>query len=210
VLLTGIDEVVTRGDLLDRSLLVYLPEIPDQKRRPEDEFWHAFEVVRPGILGSLLDAVSTALRHLPTVQVSPLPRMADFARWVTAAAPAFGWETQALLAAYAQNRDEAHTVAVEGSAVGRAVHTLAGKEKEWKGTATELLVALKAQAVLGGESLQGLPKNARALSSALRRLAPNLRALGVTITFTRDNDKLRTRRIAIQGEQAAPSALERE
>jgi hypothetical protein len=37
-----------------------------------------------------------------------------------------------------------------------------------------------------------------------------LRALSVTITFTRDPDKLRTRRIDIQGEQAAPSAPERE
>jgi hypothetical protein len=51
-----------------------------------------------------------------------------------------------------------------------------------------------------------LPKNARALSAALGRQAPNLRALGVTITFGRDNDKQRTRRIDIQGEQAAPSA----
>jgi hypothetical protein len=62
------------------------------------------------------------------------------------------------------------------------------------------LVALKAQAVKGRESLQSLPKNARALSAALRRLAPNLRALGVTITFARDSDKLRTRRIAIRDE----------
>jgi putative DNA primase/helicase len=206
VLLTGIDEVVTRGDLLDRSLLVYLPEIPDKNRRPEDEFWQAFEVVRPRILGALLDAVSAALRHLPTVQVSPLPRMADFAKWATAAAPALGWEPQVFLDAYVQNRDDAHALAVEGSAVAQAVHTLAGKEKHWGGTATELLVALKAQAVLGPESLQGLPKNARALSAALRRLAPDLRALGVTITFSRDPDTLRTRRIDIQGEQAAPSA----
>jgi hypothetical protein len=80
VLLTGIDEVVTRGDLLDRSLLVYLPEIPDKNRRPEDEFWQDFAVVRPRILGALLDAVSAALHRLPTVQASPLPRMADFAK----------------------------------------------------------------------------------------------------------------------------------
>jgi len=73
--------VVTRGDLLDRSLLVYLPDVPEAKRRPEAEFWPAFEEVRPGILGALLDAVSAALRQLATVQVSPLPRMADFAIW---------------------------------------------------------------------------------------------------------------------------------
>jgi hypothetical protein len=122
---------------------------------------------------------------------------------VTAAAPALGWETPAFLDAYTQNRDDAHAVAVEGSPVAQAVYTLACKATPWKGTATELLAALKAQAVLGHESLQSLPKNARALSASLRRLAPNLRALGVTITFTRDSDKLRTRRIAIGDEGSA-------
>jgi putative DNA primase/helicase len=195
VLLTGIDEVITRGDLLDRSLLVYLPEIPDEKRRPEDAFWQA--------------AVSAALRHLATVQVSPLPRMADFARWVIAAAPALGWEARAFLDAYAQNRDEAHAVAVEGSAVAHAMYTLACTATHWEGTATELLVALKTQAFQGRNSLQALPKNAGALSAVLRRLAPNLRALGVTMTFARDGDKLRTRRIVIRGEKSAHSAPER-
>jgi hypothetical protein len=83
------------------------------------------------------------------------------------------------------------------------VYTLACNAKDWEGTATELLVALKAQVVLGGESVQDLPKNARALSAALRRLAPDLRALGVTISFTRDPDTLRTRRIAICDEGSA-------
>ena len=133
VLLTGIEDVITRGDLLDRSLLVYLPEIPDEKGRPEDEFWRAFEAVRPGILGGLLDAVSAALRHLATVQISPLPRMADFARWVTAAAPALGWEARAFLDAYTQNHNDVHTVAVEGSAVAHAVYTLACRRSTGRG-----------------------------------------------------------------------------
>jgi hypothetical protein len=194
--------VATRGDLLDRSLLIELPNLPEGKRRPEDECWRAFAAVRPSLLGALLDVVSAALRQLPTVRVHALPRMADFATWMTAAAPALGWDAQAFLDAYAQNREEAHAVAVESSAVAHAVHTLACAVLHWEGTATDLLAALSAQGVQGRESLHGLPNHARALSTLLRRLAPNLRALGVTITFARGSDKLRTRRIAIRREEA--------
>jgi hypothetical protein len=205
VLLTGIEEMATRGDLLDRALLVELPDLSAEKRRSEDEFWHAFEAVRPCILGALLDAVSAALRQLPTVQVQTLPRMADFATWVTAAAPALGWADQDFLGAYAQNREAAHAVAVEDSAVAQAVHSLAGAVPHWEGTATDLLAALTAQGVQGRQSLQGLPTNARALSAGLRRLAPNLRALGVTMTFARGGDKLHTRRITIRSEASGPA-----
>jgi len=202
VLLTGIDEVVTRGDLLDRSLLVYLPDVPEAKRRPEAEFWPAFEEVRPGILGALLDAVSAALRQLATVQVSPLPRMADFAIWVTAAAPTLGWEAQDFLDAYTSNREDANAVALESSAVAHAVHTLATGPDGWEGTATALLETLNAQAPLGRQNPRDWPKNARALSAVLRRLAPNLRAVGIAITFARDSDPLRTRRIVIREEKS--------
>src|SRR3546814_12373766 len=38
-------------------------------------------------LGALLDAASAALRELPNVRLPRVPRMADFAEWVTAAEP---------------------------------------------------------------------------------------------------------------------------
>ena len=61
VMLNGIEEVVTRNDLLDRSIIVYLPSIPPERRQPEKRFWREFEQARPAILGAILDAVSTAL-----------------------------------------------------------------------------------------------------------------------------------------------------
>ena len=44
------------------------------------------------ILGALFDAVSGALRELPSTKLSSLPRMADFALWVTASEKALGWQ----------------------------------------------------------------------------------------------------------------------
>ena len=39
IMLNGIEEIATRGDLLDRAIVVYLPTIPEAKRRPERDLW---------------------------------------------------------------------------------------------------------------------------------------------------------------------------
>jgi hypothetical protein len=50
-ILNGIEELASRGDLLDRALILYLPSIEEQKREPESKFWSAFEGARPTLLG---------------------------------------------------------------------------------------------------------------------------------------------------------------
>src|SRR5262245_48011741 len=62
LLLNGIEAVISRPDLADRALFLTLPPIDDEHRRPERQFWRDFEVARPRILGSLLDAVAHGLR----------------------------------------------------------------------------------------------------------------------------------------------------
>ena len=66
-------------------------------RIAENDFWPKFEQVRAGILGVLLDAVSTALRDLERVTPDRLPRLADFGQWVTAGESAFGWKPGTML-----------------------------------------------------------------------------------------------------------------
>lgn len=107
VLLNGIEELATRGDLLDRSIIFYQPSIPEENRQPESAFWSDFETARPRILGALLHAVSVALRKLHAVKLDRLPRMADFALWATAAEEAFAFEPSAFINAYRRNRDSA-------------------------------------------------------------------------------------------------------
>jgi hypothetical protein len=58
LILNGITDVATKPDLLDRALIVTLPPIPDEERKPEAELWGEFEQSRPAILASLFDAVS--------------------------------------------------------------------------------------------------------------------------------------------------------
>ena len=46
--MNGIDDVMTRGDLLDRAILLDLPPIAEERRRPAGEFWRAFRQPVPG------------------------------------------------------------------------------------------------------------------------------------------------------------------
>ena len=84
VILNGIEELASRGDLLDRTIVLYLPSISEEKREPESAFWAAFESARPALLGAFLDVVSGALSRLPDIKLPKKPRLADFAVWATA------------------------------------------------------------------------------------------------------------------------------
>src|SRR5215212_3526332 len=39
IILNGITDVATRADLLDRAIVLTLPTIPEEERRPEAELW---------------------------------------------------------------------------------------------------------------------------------------------------------------------------
>ncbi|HKF95677.1 MAG TPA: hypothetical protein VKB96_14000 [Gammaproteobacteria bacterium] len=39
IILNGIDDIATRQDLIDRSIIINLEPIPENKRKPEAEFW---------------------------------------------------------------------------------------------------------------------------------------------------------------------------
>ena len=128
-ILNGIEEVVNRPDLADRAIFLTLEPIPNDKRKLEAEMWAAFEVVRPRILGALLDAVATGLKRLPEIRLKKLPRMADFAIWATACETALRhrdgtcWEEGTFVKVYDDNIDEAVETVLNANLVATAVRT---------------------------------------------------------------------------------------
>jgi hypothetical protein len=194
----GIGDVVTRPDLLDRCLLLSLPAIPAPRRRDERELLRDFAVLRPRVLGAQLDAVSAALRNLASVRLARAPRLADFARWVTAAEPALGWPAGTFLHEYDTNRADAHDVALDASAIAPPLRALAAEVDRWEGTAADLLAALAERVAEPLLRSREWPTSPRALAGALRRLAPNLRAVGTTVEFDRDPSAGRRRLIRIR------------
>ena len=176
ILMNGITDVITRPDLLDRSLVVTLEPIADADRRRESELDATFTALHPLLLGALLDAVSAALKHEPATLLDRLPRMADFAVWVTAAERALGWESGAFLSAYFENRQTAVENALDGDVV---VETLRSLGETWSGQLKALLDLIPFS--------EYKPKTPKALGNVLRRKAPALRQIGITVEFQRSN-----------------------
>lgn len=195
VTLNGITDFVTRGDLLDRSLLLYPPEIDGSKRQSEAHLWESFGEAQPGIFGALLDAVSMALREKNKVRVARLPRMADFAIWGTAAEPALGLAPGDFMKAYSANTASAVAVVLEASRVSSYLLKLVedrdswADSRAWEGSATDLLDALNALADESVQRAKDWPKSPQAMSNALRRLAPTLKAEGIETEFTRNGQR---------------------
>jgi hypothetical protein len=151
----------------------------------------------------LLDAAVTALRREDVVKLDRLPRMADFATWVSAAEPGLGWREGRFLDAYWRNIDDASSLAVEGSVVAGELQRMA---LPFEGTADELLVRLNQQATQEVKRGRSWPRDATRLSGALRRVAPNLRKLGILIEFLPREGSRRPIRISLASSSASSAS----
>jgi hypothetical protein len=200
VLINGIASLASRSDLVDRSLFLNLPPIPDSRRQYEEDFWQAFRADYPQLLGGLLDAVAAGLRKLPEVQLEARPRMADFARWGEAIAQALGQPRGTFLSAYLENRQGACLNALDDSPVARAVLELMDAFGYFGGTATEFYTMLTRATADPIAAVKRWPKSPIWMSDHLRRAAPGLRAIGVIVTFNRDRN---SRKITIERYQPA-------
>lgn len=181
-IVNGIEDVAVRPDLAERALQIELETIDGDKRIPEKELWREFEAHRAAIFSGILDALSCALRELPTVKLDSLPRMADAAEWATAGETAFGWKRGTFMAAYLDNLNEGAIAAVEADPIGVVIRQLLNAENaEWSGEPAQLLVTLNKSASEDQKRARNWPKNARALSARMRRLAPALRRVGIVI-----------------------------
>jgi hypothetical protein len=137
-ILTGVDLVPTRSDLLDRSLIVRLERIPEEDRLPEAELERLTQQLLPGIYGALLDLLATAIRNLPTTHPAKLPRMADFAKLCLASGiPGFG-------DAYATNIEAGCQAAIEANPVTAGILALLEAHNGyWQGSSSELIKRLQ-------------------------------------------------------------------
>jgi hypothetical protein len=186
LLLNGIEDVISRPDLADRSIFLTLPPIADARRQSEGDLWRQFELARPRILGALLDLVVHGLRALPRTGLDRLPRMADFALWAAACETAL-WPAGTFGRAYEANRRAVIECIIDADPLAACVREIMAERSSWAGSAADLL---RAGADYGSDGTArkstGWPKNPRALAGRLRRAETFLRALGIDITFSRE------------------------
>jgi hypothetical protein len=190
VCLTSIEEVIEKSDLRDRTLLLPLQAITEERRQTESDMRARWTSLRPVMFGALLTLVAGVLRERPSVHLEKLPRMADFALIGVAVERVMHWKAGSFLDAYEDNQNAHHVAAMEADGLAALVLTFAQTELEWSGTPSDLLEALRAfeserDANRKGKHQSCLPKLPNQMTGRLSRSAPNLRAMGVTLESER-------------------------
>lgn len=189
IILNGIGDIASRSDLLDRALLVKLEAIPKNKRKTEREFWAEFDKEKTSIFSALISAVSFALKNIENISLPELPRMADFALWATAAELGIGLNQDDFLNAYTQNREDAHSIVLEDSILAEVLQeflvkkAVGGKYEQRNFLLKDFLTELESTAGEKRSADKKFPKSPKGLRNAIERINPNLREIGIFITF---------------------------
>ena len=182
VILTGISELATRSDLLSRCLILDLPRL--ESPIPEATILAEFDEARPRLIGALLSALARGLARLPDAHAAGHSRLPDFCRFAVAVELGLGRPAGTFERAYEDAIAGTHQLALESAPVAGAIREFASTlTHPWCGTASELLELLGAHASEALLHRRGWPATPKALADALRRLAPDLREVGIEVDF---------------------------
>lgn len=177
--INGINLLIKKPDLMDRSILVYLDRIDPSQRKEENELWAEFDKIKPEILGGVFDALSKAMAIYPNVKLRCLPRMADFARWGYAITEALGKSGQDFIRAYQNNINQQNEEVIQGNTLAQAMLQLMSDKLLWSGTYKEAWTELD-ELASPNKSDTTFPKTERTLRKHLDRIKPNLIDQGIS------------------------------
>lgn len=121
VLLTGIPDLATRGDLVDRAIVIHLE--PIVKRLGDEEIAAEWAAIHPKVLGMLLDGVVALIKNGPAM-LAETPRLADFYRRAEAAASAMGLVPGSVVGAYTATQGERKLATLDGDPTFVALDSL--------------------------------------------------------------------------------------
>jgi hypothetical protein len=185
IILNGIDDFITRADLIDRCIFLSLPRIQSDERESDEAFWAGFDRDYSALMGALFDAVAGGIRNWPAVELTTLSRMADLDRWGEAVMRGLGSPPGTFVAAYHANRRLACADALEQSPVAAALGALLARNPVLETNANHLLKILAPFRPKHASAANGWPTSPWALSRTLHRLAAPLRETGILVTFSR-------------------------
>gem|GEM_PF-1733074 len=190
-IINGINNVVTQSDLLRRSILFELSEIPENERVAEKTFWRRFEEARPVILGGIFSTLAKAMKIYPDVSLTGLYDMADYTLWGYAVAEALGLSGKNFLSAYAANRGRQVEEAVTNHPVAFATTLFMRDKTEWRGKPSDLLNEL--EGVADEEKIytkaKNWPKAANSLSRRLNEAKTVLAKSGIRIDIGKSGER---------------------
>lgn len=176
-IINGIGDFVHRPDLLERAILLSLDNIDSRNRRTEQQIRDELEVALPGFLGRLFDVVSVAFRDEAATAPPADIRMADAARWLSAAEPATGLPEGTLIKAIVSSQVDSLIDRIRENSLFLALEALTA------GAPYEALVGvLHDDLILRNERPdRSFPRTPAHLSNQLQRLRPAMAKAGLFI-----------------------------
>ncbi|SHK30398.1 hypothetical protein SAMN05421803_11757 [Nocardiopsis flavescens] len=172
--LTSIDTGALASDLSERMLTAEFLPIKGDQRRTDAEVKATFDEAAPAIRAALLDLLCRVLAELPTTHLAELPRMADFARILGALDTVMGWDT---LHTYRAASEITSADLLDAKPFTSAVADFIDERGTWTGSISQLLGLIPAPEVRP----RSWPVDATRASGQLKRDAPVLRSIGITV-----------------------------
>ncbi|MCK0473909.1 hypothetical protein [Halalkalibacter sp. APA_J-10(15)] len=188
LVLNGIDFIARRADLADRAIIINLNPINKIDRKTEEEILSELNHVKPRILGSLLDALSVALKEYNNVKLDSAPRMADFAKWATAAESGLGFEKGSFIQAFENNQLESAKEAVEHDLFISTIIECLEKERKISGNATTILSKLETYLPVESKKSDEWVKSPNQLKNTIHRVLPILESNNINYSFERNSN----------------------
>ena len=185
---SSVSQIIWKPDLLNRNLIFELGRFPKDQQIPESKLIKAFANARPRLLGTVFDALSSAMAIRPTLHLPELPRLGDFAEHGEAIAQALGYQEGEFLLAYDGNIKTQNQFAISESPIWEAIIALMKRTPVRAGTASELLGELNQLAVTHygiDNTVRGWPRTASWLMRGLQQIKPNLASVGITVEVDR-------------------------
>jgi hypothetical protein len=175
VIFDSIDVGALAPDLADRTVPITLDLIPEEDRLDEETFWGTWAEAHPKLLGAVLDLAAAVMRRMPSVELPRKPRMADFGRVLAAVDDELGTDA---LSRYARQATDLAAESLSSDSFAARIQVMV--TETFTGTSAALLKLVRPADPTGGEWTppKDWPKDARAATGRLRRLAPAFRKIG--------------------------------
>lgn len=199
-MINGIGGYANRPDLMERAIPIRLPSMPEGGRKTEEELLSEFNQMLPGVLAALYDAVAHALREYDSIEPPRHLRMADAARWISAAEEGLGEKPGAIIDAIAIAQNEFVLDRVNDDPLVLALRKVV-RPLGFEGYVGDLFTEIVATHDVVHH--RSLPKSPSHLSNQLVRMRPAMAKAGIKVEFLAKDRK--GRKVSIRFDEPSAS-----
>ena len=188
--MTGIGTITECPDLLERCIVLFCQRVPKSDRKTLQEVLSAFQTDLPSLLYYAMETLSKAVGIYDSINISELPRMADFAKWGYAISEVWGYGGEYFLNIYNKNQTEILEIMAEENTLLMVIISFAEHNTYYKGKVSELLPLLTehAQQMKFDTKLDWV-KGDSSLGKKLRQLTSVLEQFDIYVNCGKSNGK---------------------